>query len=70
MRRTPNTKGPERLLSTEEVADMLGVPVSTVYWWRTRGEGPKGARIGRFVRFRPADVEAWIAQQVERDAPA
>jgi predicted DNA-binding transcriptional regulator AlpA len=34
--------------------------VKTVYAWRYRGEGPRGAVVGRYVRFRRSDVDAWI----------
>jgi excisionase family DNA binding protein len=50
-------------LSVDELAEWLGVPKATVYAWRTRGVGPRGASIGRHVRFRRADVEVWIQQQ-------
>jgi excisionase family DNA binding protein len=50
----------ERLLGPEEVADYLGLPVKTLYQWRYKGVGPPGLRIGRHVRYRPEDVEAWL----------
>lgn len=56
----------EPLLSTQEVADYLGVPVQTLYQWRSRGQGPTSMRIGRHVRYDPADVRSWLAQR--RDA--
>lgn len=43
-----------------DVADYLGVPVQTVYQWRSRGSGPPGRRIGKHVRYKPDDVEAWF----------
>ena len=46
--------------SSEEVADELGIPVGTVYAWRYRGVGPKGLKVGRHVRYRWSDVEAWL----------
>ncbi len=52
-----------RLLSPAEVAAYLGVPLKSVYAWRSVGTGPRGIRVGRHVRFRPADVEAWLDQQ-------
>ena len=42
----------ERLLSPEDVADYLGLPVKTLYQWRYKGVGPPGLRIGRHVRYR------------------
>lgn len=50
----------ERLLTIAEVADFLGVPVGTVYQWRHKRTGPKGIRVGRHVRYRPREVEAWL----------
>jgi predicted DNA-binding transcriptional regulator AlpA len=38
-----------------------GVPVTTVYQWRTKRYGPVGLRIGKHVRYRPADVERWLS---------
>ena len=55
-----------RLLSPYEVAAYLGVPLATVYRWRSRREGPCGIRVGRHVRYRLDDVERWLDQQ--RDA--
>jgi predicted DNA-binding transcriptional regulator AlpA len=36
------------------------VPVKTLYQWRYKGVGPAGVRVGRHLRYRAADVEAWI----------
>jgi len=52
-------------LGPEEVAAELGVPLRTVYAWRSTGRGPRGARFGRHVRFRREDVDAWIEQQFD-----
>ncbi len=52
-----------RLLSPYEVAAYLGVPLATVYRWRSRREGPIGIRVGRHVRYRVGDVERWLDQQ-------
>lgn len=50
----------DRLLTLEEVAGYLQVPVKTLYDWRHRGLGPTGLRVGRYVRYRQADVDAWL----------
>src|SRR6266851_5180248 len=50
----------ERLFSAEEVAGYLGVPVKTLFQWRYKGVGPRGLRVGRHVRYRSNDVEAWL----------
>ncbi len=51
------------LASAEEVSVHLGVPVATLYQWRHRGIGPRSCRVGRWVRYRWADVEKWLDTQ-------
>ncbi|RZB21017.1 excisionase, partial [Micrococcus luteus] len=43
-------------------------PVATVYNWRTSGYGPRGFRVGKYLRYRLADVEAWEDAQVAAEA--
>jgi excisionase family DNA binding protein len=50
----------DKLMTLAEVAEMLGVPVATLYQWRYHGTGPRGIRVGRHVRYRAADVDAWL----------
>ena len=57
----------DRLLTVEELASYLGVPVATLYQWRHRGEGPPGFRVGRYIRYRRNDVEQWIRDRLEAD---
>jgi len=52
-----------KLWTITDVSDHLGVPVNTLYQWRTKGYGPQGRRIGKYVRYRPEDVDAWIEGQ-------
>lgn len=56
-----------RLWTVQEVAAFLAVPKQTIYDWRTRGYGPKGLRVGKYVRFRPEDVTAWLDEQSKQD---
>lgn len=54
----------EKLLSPPELAELLkDVPEKTLADWRSRGVGPKFVRVGRFVRYRPADVEEWLEER-------
>jgi hypothetical protein len=46
------TKEFDRLMTITDLSEMLGVPVDTRYGWRHRGDGPRGYRIGRHVRYR------------------
>jgi len=55
----------DRLLTVNELAEYLAVPLATIYGWRYRGIGPVGFRVGRHVRFRLSDVERWIEAQLE-----
>ena len=52
--------GLDPLLTVEELAEYLGVPVATIYDWRVDGKGPCGIRVGRHVKFATSDVHAWI----------
>jgi predicted DNA-binding transcriptional regulator AlpA len=49
--------------TVHDVADFLQVSVKTIYKWRLTGEGPIGARIGKHMRYDPADVVAWFESQ-------
>ncbi|MGA9596968.1 MAG: helix-turn-helix domain-containing protein [Acidimicrobiia bacterium] len=59
----------DRLLTVQDLANHLGVPVATIYAWRYRHEGPPGFRVGRHVRFRRSDVQQWISQQRQPSQP-
>lgn len=52
----------EPLLTPEDLAAYLGVPKATVYKWRYEGTGPPACRVGKHLRYRAADVEAWLAR--------
>ena len=52
------------LLSAQELADYLEIPLATLYTWRYRNEGPRGFRVWRHLRYRQ-NVEAWINSQLE-----
>lgn len=51
---------PDRLVSAKDLASYLGVPVTTVYSWRYRQEGPPALRIGRHLRYRWRDIQTWL----------
>ena len=59
------TTPPPDLLTVAELADHLGVKPSTVYHWRVRGYGPTAVKISGRVRYRLADVDAWVAEHAE-----
>ncbi|MFD6139077.1 helix-turn-helix transcriptional regulator [Promicromonospora sp. NPDC060271] len=49
-----------RLMTPDELAEYLGVTLHCVYAWSSRGGGPKVLRVGARLRYRPAEVEAWL----------
>ncbi|MEV8396187.1 helix-turn-helix domain-containing protein [Streptomyces sp. NPDC057596] len=57
-----------RMYTPETLAEYLGVPVKTVYRWNYTGTGPVFSRVGRHVRYRPADVDAWLKARESRAA--
>ncbi|MFH9329881.1 helix-turn-helix domain-containing protein [Streptomyces althioticus] len=52
---------PDRYLTPDDIADMFGVPLETVYQWRKKRTGPPGFRIGKHLRYDPADVRAYVS---------
>ncbi|MDT0378552.1 helix-turn-helix domain-containing protein [Streptomyces sp. DSM 42041] len=76
MRSTPETLPvhalraglPDRYLTPQDVADLLSVPLETVYAWRRKRTGPPGFRIGKHLRYDPAAVRAWIDQRSSQQA--
>ena len=54
----------ERLLTRNQVEDRFGIPKRFLETSVLKGEGPPIVRLGRSVRYRPIDVIAWIAKQM------
>jgi predicted DNA-binding transcriptional regulator AlpA len=53
----------EPLWTAEDVSVFLGVPVATLYQWRYRRTGPRAYRVGRHLRYRPVEVQAWLEKR-------
>ncbi len=49
----------------ETLATYLGVSLSTIYNWKSRGYGPPVVKLGNLVRYTLKDVEVWHARQRE-----
>ena len=58
----------DRVLSLSELAVTLRVSVQTIYDLRSQGRGPRGFRIGRELRFRASEIDAWLARMEDADA--
>ena len=56
----------DHLLDEAAVAKRLLVKPKALQAWRVRGGGPAFVRVGRLVRYRPDDVEAWIESRTVR----
>ncbi|OBJ18262.1 transcriptional regulator [Mycobacterium colombiense] len=50
-------------MSTTEVSAELGIPVGTLRYYRSSGRGPASFRLGGRIRYRRADVMAWVDDQ-------
>ncbi|QEU95167.1 helix-turn-helix transcriptional regulator [Streptomyces kanamyceticus] len=59
---------PDRYLAPVDLADLLGVPIETIYQWRRKHTGPRGFRVGRHLRYDPEDVCLWVHSQLEKAA--
>ncbi|AEM87052.1 excisionase family DNA-binding protein [Streptomyces violaceusniger] len=58
------------LATPDELAVYLGVSKATIYQWSSRGGGVPLIRVGRHLRARWTDVDAWLQQQVEQKTRA
>lgn len=58
------------LIDGPTLAEQLGIPEKTVAEWRSTNRGPAYVKVGRHVRYRTADVEAWLESQTTRPGTA
>ena len=56
------------LLTVEDVARIVGLPVSTIYQQRHRrvGVGALGFRTGKHLRWNSRSLEQWIDEQSDK----
>jgi predicted DNA-binding transcriptional regulator AlpA len=54
-----------RLITLAEVAELTRIPISTLRYYRQRGEGPPMFRVGRRVMAYEDEVRGWL--DAERD---
>jgi excisionase family DNA binding protein len=60
----------DQILSAQDLADYLQVPLATVYKWRSLGTGPTGLKAGRHLRFRKEEVDRWLLTRQEQSEEA
>ncbi|MDI6912448.1 helix-turn-helix domain-containing protein [Nocardioides sp.] len=55
------------ILTIDQAAAYLSIPKATLYTWRTRraGFGPRAVKLGGCLRYRRADLDAWVAEHAE-----
>jgi len=57
------------LMTPDEVAEYLGLEVETLNVWRcTKRYNLPYSKIGRLVRYRAEDVEAFVTSRIEGEA--
>lgn len=56
------------VVTVDQLADFLQVPVQTVYAWNKRGTGPKVWHLGRHARYYATDIKAWLDEKYRRTA--
>jgi excisionase family DNA binding protein len=54
-----------RLLTVQELADLLQIPAKTIYTWRYKRIGPPAVPMGKYLRFRVEDVAAWLEEHAD-----
>jgi predicted DNA-binding transcriptional regulator AlpA len=59
--RTASPETPLLLLSAETLANCLQISLRTLWRMRSAGRLPPPIRLGGAVRWRAADIEAWVA---------
>lgn len=59
-------------LTIDDLAEELQVSKKTIYNWRAKApqQGPRGFTVGKHVRFRREDVDAWVETLLEPRADA
>jgi len=67
MSTTIDTNQGRMILTIDEAAEYLAIPKATLYTWRTRrvGFGPRAVKMGGCLRYRRADLDAWIVEPLE-----
>jgi len=54
----------ENLLNENQVAELLGIAVTTIRTWRsTKRYGLEYIKVGRCVKYRPETIERFIASR-------
>jgi excisionase family DNA binding protein len=66
----PSTNPAPALLNEREAAAYLNLSHRTLQAWRVRGGGPAYIKLGANVRYRPADLDTWLAERTRANTAA
>ena len=50
----------DRLIDIDALALYLDLSKNTIYDWRKRGQGPAAFKLGKHLRWRLSEVDAWL----------
>jgi hypothetical protein len=59
----------EDMWDAERASQFLGgVPIGTLYQWRSRRYGPRSYKVGGQIKYDPADLRRWLLSHA-RETP-
>jgi predicted DNA-binding transcriptional regulator AlpA len=61
---------PDQLLSPGDVSEQLKITQHTLRQWRWLGKGPRWLKVGRHVRYRQSDLDAWLNNGADNPSQA
>lgn len=59
-----NQEAHMEIMDVEEAAEYVRLGASTLNRFRTSGGGPRYAKLGKSVRYRKTDLDAWLASRI------
>ena len=60
----------QNFLTEQEVSKRLNISVATLRRWRLEKRGPMFVKVGSLVRYRPEDLDSWVAALPTGGGPA
>ncbi|ORB36283.1 helix-turn-helix transcriptional regulator [Mycobacterium persicum] len=66
---TVSAPAPSAAVDSIGAAPIVGVSPATLKTWRHKGIGPPYVVIGKRVRYRVRDLEAWLAERTVTPTP-
>ena len=57
-------------VDTTEAAQVLGLSKTWLEQLRSKNLGPKWLKVGKRALYRPADLEAWLAEHIQQPKAA